>query len=112
MDSFEVGGFCEDDEWKKVHIRLHPRNVRKAWTIVQGLPEQVCLPKSGRQMDVDVDKILRALKKTFQTNGMLIKDDEHGTIILLQGAIRKEVAEFLIDATALIAKDQVMIHGS
>ena len=45
-------------------------------------------------------------------SGTLIKDEEHGTIIQLQGDIRKEVAEFLIDATALISKDQVMIHGS
>mmetsp|Transcript_31032 Transcript_31032/g.62619 ORF Transcript_31032/g.62619 Transcript_31032/m.62619 type:complete len:92 (-) Transcript_31032:294-569(-) len=91
---------------------MQQRNGRKSWTTVQGFPERVRLPKSGRQMDVDFDKILRALKKTFKTNGTLIKDDEHGTIIQLQGDIRKEVAEFLIDATGIITKDQVMIHGS
>lgn len=113
MESFEAGGFSgKDDGRNKVHIRMQQRNGRKSWTTVQGFPERVRLPKSGRQMDVDFDKILRALKKTFKTNGTLIKDDEHGTIIQLQGDIRKEVAEFLIDATGIITKDQVMIHGS
>merc|ERR1719218_174428 len=63
-------------------------------------------------MEVDFDKILRALKKTFQTNGTLITDEEHGRIFQLQGDLRKEVAEFLLDATAIVSKDQIMIHGS
>mmetsp|Transcript_105556 Transcript_105556/g.320320 ORF Transcript_105556/g.320320 Transcript_105556/m.320320 type:complete len:115 (-) Transcript_105556:70-414(-) len=106
-------GFSGKDSGRaKVHIRMQQRNGKKSWTTVQGFPEQVTLPRSGRVLPVDFDKILRALKKTFKTNGTLIKDDEHGTIIQLQGDIRKEVAEFLIDATALITKDQVMIHGS
>merc|ERR1712032_95288 len=107
------GGFSGKDDGKsKVHIRMQQRNGRKSWTTVQGFPEQVRLPKSGRVLPVNFEKILQHLKKTFQTNGTLIKDEEHGTIIQLQGDIRKEVAEFLIDATALITKDQVMIHGS
>eukprot|EP00811_Abedinium_folium_P018352 NODE_27280_length_519_cov_1.487245.p2 GENE.NODE_27280_length_519_cov_1.487245~~NODE_27280_length_519_cov_1.487245.p2 ORF type:complete len:88 (-),score=21.86 NODE_27280_length_519_cov_1.487245:256-486(-) len=76
------------------------------------MPDSVRLPKSGKVLQVDFDKILRSLKKTYQTNGVVIKDPEHGTIIQLQGDIRKEVATFLIDATALITRDQVLIHGS
>mmetsp|Transcript_45244 Transcript_45244/g.121946 ORF Transcript_45244/g.121946 Transcript_45244/m.121946 type:complete len:119 (-) Transcript_45244:3-359(-) len=107
------GGFSgKDDGRGKVHIRMQQRNGRKSWTTVQGFPEQVRLPKTGRVLPVHFEKILQHLKKTFKTNGTLIKDEEHGTIIQLQGDIRKEVAEFLIDATALISKDQVMIHGS
>ncbi|CAK0798883.1 unnamed protein product, partial [Prorocentrum cordatum] len=96
-------------------------SVRRGWALslafdvgmsVQGFPEQVRLPKTGRVLPVNFEKILQHLKKTFKTNGTLIKDEEHGTIIQLQGDIRKEVAEFLIEATALISKDQVMIHGS
>merc|ERR1712019_127541 len=101
MDGFDLGsGFDKNDDRSKVHIRMQQRNGRKSWTTVQGFPEQVRLPRSGRVLPVDFDKILRALKKTFKTNGTLKKDDEHGTIIQLQGHIRKEVAEFLIDATA------------
>merc|ERR1712083_1219179 len=107
------GGFSgKDDGRSKVHIRMQQRNGRKSWTTVQGFPEQVRTPKSGKVYPVDFDKILRALKKTYKTNGTLIKDEEHGTIIQLQGDIRKDVAEFLIEATAIITKDQVMIHGS
>ncbi|CAK0853880.1 unnamed protein product [Prorocentrum cordatum] len=101
------GGFSgKDDGRAKVHIRMQQRNGRKSWTTVQGFPEQVRLPKTGRVLPVNFEKILQHLKKTFKTNGTLIYDAEHGTIIQLQGDIRKEVAEFLVVATALISKDQ------
>eukprot|EP00928_Gymnodinium_smaydae_P050016 TRINITY_DN33629_c0_g1_i1.p2 TRINITY_DN33629_c0_g1~~TRINITY_DN33629_c0_g1_i1.p2 ORF type:complete len:118 (-),score=39.06 TRINITY_DN33629_c0_g1_i1:137-490(-) len=107
------GGFDSKDDGKsKVHIRMQQRNGRKSWTTVAGFPESVRLPKSGKVYPVDFDKILKALKKTFKTNGVLISDKEHGRIIQLQGDIRKEVAEFLVEVTALITKEQVMIHGS
>mmetsp|Transcript_58234 Transcript_58234/g.125076 ORF Transcript_58234/g.125076 Transcript_58234/m.125076 type:complete len:118 (+) Transcript_58234:116-469(+) len=107
------GGFDSKDDGKsKIHIRMQQRNGRKSWTTVAGFPDTVRLPKSGRVLPVDFEKILRSLKKTFKTNGVLIRDAEHGRIIQLQGDIRKEVAEFLIDATALVTKDQIMIHGS
>merc|ERR1712050_648786 len=100
-----------DDGRDKVHIRAQQRNNRKYWTTVQGVPQEVRLPRSGQVLPVDFDKILKTLKKSFQTNGTLKKHKEHGTIILLQGDIRKEVAAFLIDATALVARDQIMING-
>ena len=107
------GGFDQKDDGKnKVHIRMQQRNGRKSWTTIAGFPESVRLPKSGKVLQVDFEKILRALKKSFKTNGVLIKDEEHGRIIQLQGDIRKDVAEFLVDVTAIITRDQVMIHGS
>merc|ERR1712048_1187490 len=107
------GGFDSKDDGKsKVHIRMQQRNGRKSWTTVAGFPERVKLPKSGRELPVDFDKILRALKKTFKTNGVLIRDPEHGIIIQVQGDIRKDIAAFFLDATGLITKDQIMIHGS
>merc|ERR1711920_271384 len=114
MEAFDASaGFSgRDDGRDKVHIRAQQRNGRKYWTTVQGVPQEVRLPRSGQVLPVDFDKILRALKKSFQTNGTLIKDEEHGTIIQLQGDIRKEVASFLIEATAIVTRDQVMIHGS
>mmetsp|Transcript_74505 Transcript_74505/g.144276 ORF Transcript_74505/g.144276 Transcript_74505/m.144276 type:complete len:115 (+) Transcript_74505:79-423(+) len=114
MEAFDAsGGFSSKDDGRgKVHIRMQQRNGRKSWTTVQGFPSHAKLPKSGRTLPVDFDKIMKALKKSFQTNGTLIKDDEHGTIIQLQGDIRKEVAEFLIEGTGIVTKEQVMIHGS
>merc|ERR1712048_451411 len=100
------GGFDSKDDGKsKIHIRMQQRNGRKSWTTVAGFPESVRLPKSGRVLPVDFEK-------TFKTNGVLIRDAEHGRIIQLQGDLRKEVAEFLMDATALVTKEQIMIHGS
>merc|ERR1712100_450579 len=103
-DNFDAsGGFDSKDDGKsKVHIRMQQRNGRKSWTTVAGFPEQVRLPKSGRTLKVDFDKILRAIKKTFKTNGNLIRDPEHGTVIQLQGDIRKDIADFLIEVTAII----------
>merc|ERR1712129_387305 len=81
----------KDDGKSKVHIRVQQRNGRKSWTTVAGFPEKVRLPKSGTELPVDFDKILRALKKTFKTNGVIIRDPEHGVIIQLQGDIRKKL---------------------
>merc|ERR1712032_974616 len=113
-DKFDASGRFDnkDDSRNKVHIRMQQRNGRKSWTTVSGFPKEVRLPRSGRVLPVDFEKILRALKKTFKTNGTLISDEEHGRIIQLQGDLRREVAEFLIDATAIVTREQVMIHGS
>merc|ERR1719478_1395640 len=105
-----LGG--KDEQQTKVHIRMQQRNGRKSWTTVAGFPEQVRLPKSGKTLPVDFDKILKALKKTFKTNGVIIRDPEHGVILQLQGDIRKDVSDFLIEVTALITRDQVMVHGA
>merc|ERR1719326_1009495 len=96
----------------KVHIRVQQRNGRKSWTTVQGIPDKVKLPKSGKVFPVDFDKLLRALKKIFQTNGTLIADAEHGKILQMQGDLRKDIAQFLIVETMLVTKEQVMVHGA
>ena len=61
---------------------------------------------------MDFEKILRALKKTFKTNGVHHRDPDHGSVLQLQGDIRKDVADWLVEVTAIITKDQIMIHGS
>mmetsp|Transcript_57288 Transcript_57288/g.91094 ORF Transcript_57288/g.91094 Transcript_57288/m.91094 type:complete len:114 (-) Transcript_57288:176-517(-) len=113
MDGFDLGsGFDKNDDRSKVHIRMQQRNGRKSWTTIAGFPEKVRLPKSGKELPVDVPKILKALKKYFKTSGTWKVDPEHGVIIQLQGDIRRDVAEFLWEETALITKEQTMIHGS
>merc|ERR1719240_256950 len=111
---FELGNDMSGntDGATKVHIRMQQRNGRKSWTTVQGFPDQVRMPKSGKTMAVDWPKLLKALKKTFKASGIIIDNEEHGKIIQMQGDIRKEIAEFLIEETAIISKEQVMIHGA
>ncbi len=53
-----------------VHIRIQQRNGRKSLTTVQGLAS-----------DLDLRKILKALKKTYSTNGTILSDEELGSII-------------------------------
>jgi len=96
----------------RVHIRVHQRNGRKSLTTVAGLPEDIRHPESGDFVPVDFEKILRALKKSFQTNGSVRRDAEHGTVIQLQGDVRGGVRDFLVEATALVGSDRVVIHGA
>jgi len=82
-----------------VHIRIQQRNGRKSLTTVQGLAS-----------DLDLKKILKALKKTFSTNGTILQDEELGKIIQLQGDQRKNVYEFLVKCH-ICEKNEVKIHG-
>jgi translation initiation factor 1 len=82
-----------------VHIRIQLRNGRKSITTVQGLAS-----------DLDLKKILKALKKTYSTNGTILNDKEHGEIIQVQGDQRKNIYEFLTTCN-ICSKDEVKIHG-
>ena len=59
---------------------------RKCITTIQGLPD-----------DLDLKKIAKALKKTFQCNGTVNEDEELGEIIQLSGDQRTNVREFFVD---------------
>lgn len=82
-----------------VHIRIQQRNGRKSLTTVQGLAP-----------DLDLRKILKALKKMFSTNGTIVNDKEMGKVLQLQGDQRKHVSEFLIKFN-ICGKNEVKIHG-
>merc|ERR1712060_49414 len=90
--NFDATGFDrKHNEKSTVNIRAQQRNGRKWWTIVEGFPESVRLPKSGMVLPVDFEKMLRALKKSFQTNGVLKNDEKLGIILQLQGDIRSDL---------------------
>lgn len=98
--------FADADEKKRdakgaqfVHLRIQQRNGRKSLTTVQGLAT-----------DLDLKKILRALKKTFSTNGTILKDEELGKIIQLQGDQRKNVLDFLVK-THICDRSELKVHG-
>jgi translation initiation factor 1 len=59
---------------------------------------------------LDLDKILRALKKTFKCNGAVVTDDELGEILQLSGDQRTNIREFFIDQE-VCHEDQIVIHG-
>ena len=82
-----------------VHIRVQQRNGRKSLTTVQGLAT-----------DLDLPKILRALKKTFSTNGTILRDAEVGKVLQLQGDQRANVKDFLLK-THICEKNDIKVHG-
>jgi len=82
-----------------VHIRIQQRNGRKSLTTVQGLA-----------IDLDLKKILKALKRTYSTNGTILVDPELGEVLQLQGDQRKNVYEFLVKCN-IVNKSDVKVHG-
>ncbi|BFZ64573.1 Eukaryotic translation initiation factor eIF-1 [Saitoella coloradoensis] len=98
VDPFAETG---DDEQLQsyIHIRIQQRNGRKTLTTVQGLPTEY-----------DQKRILKALKKDFACNGSIVKDEEHGEVIQLQGDQRVKVMEFLTGQLGL-QKKSIKIHG-
>ena len=78
---------------------MQQRNGRKCITTVQGLAD-----------DLDVQRITRALKKTFQCNGTVNDDEEHGEIIQLSGDQRTNVRSFLVEQE-ICHGDQIVMHG-
>ncbi|CEP02155.1 SUI1 domain-containing protein [Plasmodiophora brassicae] len=82
-----------------VHIRIQQRNGRKSLTTVQGLAS-----------DLDLKKILKALKKTYSTNGTIVTDTEMGQVIQLQGDQRKNVLDFLTNYK-ICSRTEVKVHG-
>merc|ERR1712154_258810 len=99
MILFKGSDFPEEEEnQSRVHIRVQQRNVRKCVTTVQGLAD-----------DLDLKKILKYVKKMFNTNGTVVKDDM-GDVIQLQGDQRKNIHKFLTEFN-IVPKNQITEHG-
>jgi len=83
----------------KIHVRVQQRNGRKCITTIQGLAT-----------DLDIQRITRALKKTFKCNGSVTIDEELGEVVQLSGDQRTNVREFFVDQE-VCHEDQIVIHG-
>lgn len=82
-----------------MHLHVQQRSGRKNITIIQGLAD-----------DLDIPKITRALKKVFKCNGSITIDPELGEIVQLSGDQRTNVREFFIDQQ-ICYEDQIVVHG-
>ena len=60
--------------------------------------------------DLDLNRITRALKKTFKCNGNIHTDPELGEIAQLSGDQRTNVRDFFIDQE-VCREEQIVIHG-
>jgi translation initiation factor 1 len=87
----------------KIHVRIQQRNGRKCITTIQGLDE-----------DLDLHRIMKAMKKAFNCNGSVTEDENMGEIIQLQGDQRNNVKSWLEDAEILSKSeidDRLVVHG-
>lgn len=84
---------------KLIHIRVLQRNTKKRVTTCEGLPD-----------GVNINKIVRALKKNFHCSASVENNKEHGPVIKIQGQHVDNVVAFLIE-TQLGLQTQIRIHG-
>ncbi|CAO3701426.1 unnamed protein product [Rhizopus stolonifer] len=82
-----------------LHLRIQQRNGRKTLTTLQGLPKEI-----------DSKRLLKEVKKAFACNGTVVDDEEHGSIIQMQGDQRMKMAEFLVNE-GIAKKSSIKIHG-
>jgi len=82
---------------------VQQRNGRKCITTIQGLDD-----------DLDLKRICKAMKKVFNTNGSIEKDEEMGEVIQLQGDQRTNVRDWLIEQEIVSkteAEERLVVHG-
>jgi len=99
IDPFKDTGDDDHQPQNYIHIRIQQRNGRKTLTTLQGLPQQY-----------DQKRILKALKKDFACNGNVVKDEELGDVIQLQGDQRVKIQDFL-SGSLNISKKNIKVHG-
>jgi len=83
----------------KVTISVQQRNGRKNITSISGMAE-----------DLDLKKILSYVKKTYNCNGSIVKNDKLGEVIILSGNQKDNMYNFLINEE-INKKDEIIIKG-
>jgi len=82
-----------------VHIRYQQRSGRKGVTTVEGLS-----PK------LDLKKLATRMKRKWSVGATLKEDTDEGTVMQLQGDLRRQVKVFLVEQ-GLVKKTHVRLHG-
>ena len=83
-----------------MHIRNQQRNGRKSLTIIEGLPD-----------DLDLQKILKVMRKMYSTNGTILKSEESGEVLQLNGDRRWDAHDFLTKYN-ICEKSELKVHGA
>ena len=91
----------ENDLFSKniVTISVQKRNGRQCITTISGLAE-----------DLDLPKIISYLKKKYNCNGSIIKDEQFGEVITLTGDQKENIYNFLI-GEEINKKDEIIVKG-
>lgn len=86
---------------KHIHISIKQRTVRKCYTLVHDIPE-----------DIDLKLVLKEWKNRFNCAGAVKKDENtEAEFIELFGDHREEVKEFLI-YEGIGTKENIVMHGN
>ena len=83
----------------KVTIAVEKRNGKKCTTNIIGMAD-----------DLDLPKILSYLKKTYNCNGSILKDETHGEVISLTGDQKENVYNFLVNEQ-IYKKEDIIVKG-
>jgi translation initiation factor 1 len=83
----------------KVIISLEKRNGKKCTTNVINMAD-----------DLDLEKISSYIKKTYNCNGSIIKDEKHGEIMTFSGDQKENIYYFLIDEQ-IYDKEDIIVKG-
>lgn len=86
----------------RYHIRIQQRNGKKAITTLQGLED-----------DLDVKRICKYMRKSFNCNGNVKKDKFDEDIIQLQGDQRENIKQWLLDQQIIEKQEvsRIVVHG-
>ena len=89
----------DDNLTSKLTISVQQRNNRQCITIISEISE-----------DLDLKKILKYFKKTYNCNGTILDDEKFGNVITLTGNQKDNVYNFFI-AEEIYNKDNIIIKG-
>lgn len=86
-------------ENQKVTISVEKRNGKKCITNVIDMAD-----------DLDLPRILSYLKKKYNCNGSILKDEKHGEIMSFTGDQKENIYNFLIQEE-IYKKEDIIIKG-
>ena len=89
----------DDNLRSKLTISVQQRNNRQCITIISEIAE-----------DLDLKKLLKYFKKTYNCNGTILDDEKFGNVITLTGNQTDNVYNFFI-AEEIYNKDNIIIKG-
>jgi translation initiation factor 1 len=90
----------EEKLTERITIRSYQRNGRKSTTIVYGLAT-----------DLDLKKILRHFKKSFQCNGTINTDNDFGQVIQVSGDQKQNIINFLVNEE-ICKREDIIVKGA
>jgi len=89
----------KESEGDRVHLSYQQRNGRKGVTMVVGL-----------RSTLRFKKLVKAMKREWSTGATIVEDEKIGTVIQLQGDLRRVVGPFLSKLN-IVETSQVTVHG-